>query len=407
MASPLESRAVRAVVCHALGDVEGLRVEDVSEPEPAPGQVLLRVLAAGVNYVDGLIVQGRYQIRPDVPYVPGGELVGVVERLGPGVDTPTPGRRVVALSGFGAWAERVAIAASSAVTVPEELDISVAATLTQAYSTARFALCERADLRPGERVLVLGGGGGVGMAAINLASALGARVVATGSTPEKRAAAELAGAESTIDPGKELAQGADTRAHGRGGGGRGLRSRGRRPRRAGAAHPARRRPLPGDRLRLERHPATPPQPGAAPQPLRRRRGGRAGLRSSGGAASGFSRSSSRHGRRRPPPPAGAGATAPRSGARRAPGVPRSQDGRKGGARPLRPGRPTDRSPLEPSRKCGMTLVPISSMVSHHRLVGDAVRVDETQEQVDAGRLVRPAHLEAFLREPSTQALAAP
>jgi len=203
MASPLESRAVRAVVCHALGDVEGLRVEDVSEPEPAPGQVLLRVLAAGVNYVDGLIVQGRYQIRPDVPYVPGGELVGVVERLGPGVDTPTPGRRVVALSGFGAWAERVAIAASSAVTVPEELDISVAATLTQAYSTARFALCERADLRPGERVLVLGGGGGVGMAAINLASALGARVVATGSTPEKRAAAELAGAESTIDPGKE------------------------------------------------------------------------------------------------------------------------------------------------------------------------------------------------------------
>jgi NADPH:quinone reductase len=194
---------VRAVVCHGLGDVGALGVEEVSDPEPAPGQVLVRVLAAGVNYVDGLIVQGGYQIRPEVPYVPGGELVGVVERLGPGVDAPTPGRRVIALSGFGAWAERVAIAASSAVAVPEDLDIAVAATLTQAYCTAHFALCQRADVRPGQRVLVLGGGGGVGMAAINLAAALGASVVATGSSPEKRAAAGLAGAESTIDPGEE------------------------------------------------------------------------------------------------------------------------------------------------------------------------------------------------------------
>lgn len=191
---------MRAIVCNAFGPVEDLRVQERSDPEPGPGQILVEVRAAGANFVDGLMVEGKYQMKPPVPYTPGGEVAGVVERCGPGVDGLVPGDRVLALTGFGAFAEKVAIPAGIALRVPDGVDLAVASTFIQAYCTADFALRRRAGLQSGESVLVLGGGGGVGLAAIDLSTALGARPLATGSTSAKRSAARAAGADATVDP---------------------------------------------------------------------------------------------------------------------------------------------------------------------------------------------------------------
>ena len=159
----------------------------------------IAVEAAGVNYVDALFVQGRYQIKPPVPFVPGSEVAGTIESVGEGVAKDAVGRRVVAMCGLGGFAERVAVPAMSCVGIPENLDAARAAAFIQSYCTARFALATRARLEPGETVLVLGGGGGVGQATIAVARAAGARVAAVASTPAKRAAALTAGAEVALD----------------------------------------------------------------------------------------------------------------------------------------------------------------------------------------------------------------
>ncbi|TDC61184.1 NADPH:quinone oxidoreductase family protein [Actinomadura sp. GC306] len=176
---------MRAAICEELGTVA---VRETEPPVPGPDQVLITVAAAGVNYVDALFVHGRYQIKPPLPFVPGSEVAGTL---------PT-GERVLAMCGLGGFASHVAVPAAAAVPIPDELDFPRAATFTQSYSTALFALRDRAAVRRDETLLVLGAGGGVGLAAIQVATALGVRVLAAASTRAKRDAALRAGAEAAL-----------------------------------------------------------------------------------------------------------------------------------------------------------------------------------------------------------------
>lgn len=189
---------MRAVVCKALGPFENVVVEQVDSPSAGPGQVLVSVRAAGVNYVDGLMCQGRYQIKFPTPYVPGGEIAGEVVAVGEGVDGMfAVGDRVMALTGFGAFCEQIAIPSLSVVRVPDLLSFAQGATMIQSYATALYAF-KRARLQEGEKVLALGAGGGIGLAAVDLAVALGAHAIAAASSEAKLAAAVAVGAEGTI-----------------------------------------------------------------------------------------------------------------------------------------------------------------------------------------------------------------
>lgn len=189
---------MRAVVCPELGPLENVVVEERPVPRPGPGQVTVAVRAAGVNYVDGLMCQGRYQMRFATPYVPGGELAGDVSALGEGVNGIEVGQAVMALSGFGAFAEQVVMDADRVVPVPSGLSYSQAATFIQSYSTAFFTLGKRASVSADEWVLVLGAGGGIGLAAVDVGVALGAHVVAAASSSEKLSRASALGAGSTV-----------------------------------------------------------------------------------------------------------------------------------------------------------------------------------------------------------------
>jgi NADPH2:quinone reductase len=191
---------MRVVECTETGSLDSLRLVDRPDPVPGPGQVLLAVEAAGVNFVDALFVQGRYQIKPPVPFVPGSEVAGTVVSVGPEVDAAWVGRRALAMVGLGGFAEQVVLPEVGAVPIPDRLDAPRAAAFVQSFCTARFALEQRAGLVEGERVLVLGGGGGVGLATIAVAVAAGARVAAVASDDAKRAAALAAGAEVAFDP---------------------------------------------------------------------------------------------------------------------------------------------------------------------------------------------------------------
>jgi NADPH2:quinone reductase len=190
---------VRVVVCKELGPLDNVVIEERATPVPGPGQVIVDVHAAGVNFVDGLICQGRYQMKPAAPYVPGGEIAGVVSALGEGVTRVRVGDRVMAMTGFGAFAEQVAVAASSLDPVPDALGFSQAATFIQSYCTAWFALARRTSVSEGDWVLVLGAGGGIGLAAVDVALELGARVVAAASSSDKLDAARRMGAHATVE----------------------------------------------------------------------------------------------------------------------------------------------------------------------------------------------------------------
>ncbi len=190
---------MRAVVCRELGPPSSLEVAEVDPPEVRPGGVIVDVEAAGVNYVDALFVQGRYQIKPALPFTPGSEIAGTVSSVGDGVADVAVGDRVLVSCGLGGFAEQVGVAAASVAPIPAGLDSARAAAFTQSYCTALFALRDRARLQPGETVLVLGAGGGVGLATIDVARALGAHPIGAASTDEKRAAARAAGAEAVID----------------------------------------------------------------------------------------------------------------------------------------------------------------------------------------------------------------
>jgi NADPH:quinone reductase len=186
-------------VCTELGPPSLLKVIEQPDPEPAAGQALVEVEASGVNFVDALFVAGKYQIKPAVPFTPGSEVAGTVVAVGPDVDAVTPGDRVFGSLGLGGFASHVVAAVDNLVQIPPGLDSPRAATFSQSYSTALFALRRRACLTAGERVLVLGAGGGVGLAAIDVAATLGSVVIGAASSEEKRAAARVAGASHTID----------------------------------------------------------------------------------------------------------------------------------------------------------------------------------------------------------------
>jgi NADPH2:quinone reductase len=189
---------MRAVVCSEFAPIDQLRIEERPDPVPAEGRVVVAVRAAGVNFVDGLFVQGKYQIKPRTPFTPGGEVAGDVVAVGPGVDSVAVGDRVLAMPWLGGFASHVDLAATSVVPIPEALTYGQAAALVQSYGTMLFAFTRRTQLREGEWVLVLGAGGGIGLAAVDVARHLGARVIAAASTPQKLEAAVKAGAEATI-----------------------------------------------------------------------------------------------------------------------------------------------------------------------------------------------------------------
>jgi NADPH2:quinone reductase len=189
---------MRAVVCNEFAPIDQLVVEERPDPSPGPGKVVVAVRAAGVNFVDGLFVQGKYQIKPPLPFTPGGEVAGDVVAVGEGVTDIEVGQRVLAMPWLGGYASHVELAASGVVPVPGGLSYGQAAALVQSYGTMLFAFTRRTSLAEGEWVLVLGAGGGIGLAAIDVARHLGARVIAAASSEEKLAAARAAGAEATI-----------------------------------------------------------------------------------------------------------------------------------------------------------------------------------------------------------------
>lgn len=194
-----EQAVRRRIVCAEFGDVERLTLVEDRVPEPGPGEVLVGVDAAGVGFVDGLIVQGSYQVRPHLPFTPGFVLAGRVLTTGPGVETPAPGTAVVAnVPGMGSFTSHRVVPATAVVPIPAGIAPATAVTLLQAYAPVVFALTQRTTVAPGEWVAVLGASGAIGSAAVDLARSLGARVVAVASTEEKRAAALSAGAESAV-----------------------------------------------------------------------------------------------------------------------------------------------------------------------------------------------------------------
>jgi NADPH:quinone reductase len=194
---------VKALLCRAFGPIGDLRVEDIPAPVPGPGQLLVDVHAASVNFPDALMVQGLYQIKPPVPFVPGAELAGVVAAVGEKVARFRPGDRVIAMAGTGAFAEQCLADEARTMPLPPEMDFAAGASFTLAYGTSMHALQRIGRLQPGETLLVLGAAGGVGVAAIQIAKALGARVLAAASSAEKLALARDAGADETIDYSRE------------------------------------------------------------------------------------------------------------------------------------------------------------------------------------------------------------
>lgn len=190
---------MKAVVARTLGSPETFALEDVDPPAPGPGELRIDVYVAGVSYVTALVAAGRYQVKPPLPFTPGGEFAGVVAATGPGVTGFAPGDRVIG-SGFGGgFAEAAIIPAAAALRLPAGMSFETAAVFRVAYGTAYHALVQRAALRPGETLLVLGAAGSVGEAAIQVGKALGARVIGSGSTYEKRRAAAAAGADDMLD----------------------------------------------------------------------------------------------------------------------------------------------------------------------------------------------------------------
>jgi NADPH2:quinone reductase len=191
---------MRAVVCHEYGPPSSLVTEDVPEPEPGSGQVLLDVHACAVNFPDVLIIQDKYQFKPALPFSPGGEVSGVVRALGPDVDASVKiGDRVIASTGWNGMAEQVVVAAGALIPVPDNVDLIAASGLLTTYGTTHYALQDRAHLQAGETLLVLGAAGGVGLAAVELGRAMGARVIAAASSDEKLALCRERGADATIN----------------------------------------------------------------------------------------------------------------------------------------------------------------------------------------------------------------
>jgi NADPH2:quinone reductase len=187
-----------ALLSKQPGGPETLVLESVAEPRPNPGEVLLAVQACGVNYPDALIIEDRYQFKPERPFAPGSEVSGIIEAVGEGVTFLKVGDRVIGSCGWGGMAEKLAISASRCIPMPDRMPFDEAAAFVMTYGTSYHALKDRAQLKAGETLLVLGAAGGVGLAAVELGRAMGARIIAAVSSEEKAALARQHGAEESI-----------------------------------------------------------------------------------------------------------------------------------------------------------------------------------------------------------------
>lgn len=192
---------MKAVLAREFGPLEGLVLEEVPTRRAGPGEVVIAVKACGVNFLDALMVQGKYQTKPPLPFSPGVEVAGIVTELGSGVTGLAKGARVLAFVGHGGYAEEVTAAISNVIAVPPEMDFVTAAAFPIAYATSHHALKDRARLQPGETLLVLGAAGGVGLTAVEIGKIMGARVIACASSEEKLALCREYGADALINYG--------------------------------------------------------------------------------------------------------------------------------------------------------------------------------------------------------------
>jgi NADPH2:quinone reductase len=190
---------MKALLCTRYGGPDDLSLADIADPVAGPGQAVVKVAAAALNFFDTLIIAGKYQTKPDMPFSPAAEFAGTVESVGAGVTTLKAGDRVLAYVGYGAARERVAVAAEMLVKIPDALDFDRAAGLCVTYGTTLHALKDRAHLKSGETLAVLGASGGVGLAAVELGKVMGARVIACASSDDKIAFAKQHGADDGIN----------------------------------------------------------------------------------------------------------------------------------------------------------------------------------------------------------------
>ncbi len=190
---------MKAILCTHFGTPDELELADIPEPKAGPGEAVVRIKAAALNFFDLLIIAGKYQYKPPFPFSPAAEFAGVVESVGAGVTGFAPGDRVIGWTGWGAARERIAAGAAQLAKLPDNLDFERAAGLTVTYATTLYGLRERGRLKPGETLVVLGATGGVGLAAIEIGKIMGARVIACASSDEKLAFAKAHGADETVN----------------------------------------------------------------------------------------------------------------------------------------------------------------------------------------------------------------
>lgn len=190
---------MKAILCKSWGLPDTLVVEELPDAVPGPGEVAIDVQAAGVNFPDVLVIQNKYQFKPELPFTPGSELAGVIRAVGEGVKHYKVGDKVLAFVSRGAFAQQIAVPAQAVMPMPPGLDFDTAAAVTLTYGTSHHAVVDRAQLKAGETMLVLGAAGGVGLAAIEIGKALGARVIAAASSDEKLAVCKDHGADVLIN----------------------------------------------------------------------------------------------------------------------------------------------------------------------------------------------------------------
>ncbi|HNQ56908.1 MAG: NADPH:quinone oxidoreductase family protein [Burkholderiales bacterium] len=194
---------MKALLCAEYGPLEKLAVEDMPSPTAGPGQVVVDVKAAALNFPDALMVQGLYQVKPPLPFSPGAEVAGLVKAVGQGVQGLKAGDRVIGFPGTGGFAEECAVAAGKIMPLPENMDFATGAALVLTYGTSLHALQDCGRLQPGETLLVLGAAGGIGAAAVEIGKAMGARVIAAASNGDKLALCRQLGADETINYSRE------------------------------------------------------------------------------------------------------------------------------------------------------------------------------------------------------------
>lgn len=190
---------MKAVLCEQFGPPSSLVVKDIPSLQPGPGQVVVAVQAASVNFPDGLIIENRYQFKPELPFSPGGEVAGTISAVGSGVTGWAVGDRVIGVCGWGGFADEVRVDVRKLVRLPDGIAMDAASALVITYGTTHYALQVRARLQPGETLLVLGAAGGTGLSAVELGKRMGARVIAAASSEEKLALCRQAGADDTLN----------------------------------------------------------------------------------------------------------------------------------------------------------------------------------------------------------------